>query len=79
MPQSLLCPDWNQEAIIPVTVIHTLFDPFMAENISFPGPKERSEEMLFQFTEEQRQFASKAKVPKNLEELKLLVSIALNY
>ena len=52
VPGRLLCPDWNQKPIIPVTFIQTLFDPLKVENITFPGPK-GSEENLFQFTEEQ--------------------------
>lgn len=74
IPNALLHPDWNQEPMISVTVLQTLFDPLLVQNITFPGPK-GSEEKLFQFTEQQRQFASKAKVPKNVEELKKLVRL----
>jgi hypothetical protein len=72
LPRCLLLPDWNQEPIIPVTVIQTLYDPSLKQNMTFPGPK-GSDEKIFQFTETQRQFASKAKVPNNLEELKDMV------
>ena len=68
----MLCPDWNQEPTTRVAVIKTLYNPSIDENVTFPGPKGNIER-LFQFTEEQRSFASKAKVAKNLDELKALV------
>jgi hypothetical protein len=68
----LLCPNWDQDPNISVTVIQTLYDPFLEQNVAFPGSK-GSEEKLFQFTEQQREFASKGKVPGDLNELKVLV------
>ena len=63
IPQCLLCPDWNQESTTQVAVIKTLYDPPIDENITFPGPKGNIKK-LFQFTEKQRHFASKAKFAK---------------
>lgn len=77
IPGRLLCPNWNQEPNIPVTVIQTLYNPFLEQNVAFPGPKKsHGEEKQFQFTEQQREFASRAKVPRNLNELKVLVRTA---
>lgn len=67
----------SNRGALQVTVVATQYDPSRAKNLLFPGPRkgrgDYSEAILFQFTETQRQLASKAKIPKNLLELKDLV------
>ncbi|KAF8814837.1 hypothetical protein BYT27DRAFT_7219711 [Phlegmacium glaucopus] len=76
IPLPLLHPDWNQKPAAHVTIIQTQYDSLREENLTFPGPKKGSksftEEKLFEFTEAQRQFASRAKVPKDIDELEIL-------
>src|SRR5882757_1538576 len=77
-PHSLLNPNWNQDPIISITVISTPYNPSLKKNLTFPGPKKGSNN-IFDFTEAQRKFASKAKVPKDLEELRVLVRTTFKF